>query len=122
MKEFILYRLLPFLLLVLFGLIMISGDYLKQPLSREDDVMHYLDAAIKSVEAENWDDATHSLSHVNRSFQPVIKRIQFSVERNEINQFTLCIERTKGFIQGHEKSGALAELEEAHYLWDELGK
>ncbi|KAA9012229.1 DUF4363 family protein [Niallia endozanthoxylica] len=122
MKEFFLYRIIPFLLIGIFVLIMHSAVFLKQPFSKEDDVVRYLNAASENIQSENWEEASKNLAKVNKAFETVVKRIQFSVERNEVNMFDQTIEKTKGFVTVKEKAGAMAELSEAQHVWDQLEK
>ncbi len=122
MKEFFLYRIIPFLLIGIFVLIMHSATFLKQPFSKEDDVVHYLNAASESIQSENWEEASKNLAKVNDAFEMVVKRIQFSVERDEVSMFNKAIEKTKSFVTVKEKAGAMAELSEAQHVWDQLEK
>jgi hypothetical protein len=48
--------------------------------------------------------------------------MQFSAEKNEIEDFTTCIARLRGAIQMQDKSNAIIELYEAYEHWVDIGK
>lgn len=122
MKHFVLYSVLPFLLIAAFVAIMNAGVLLKKPFSQDDDVMYYLELTNDNIEQQKWQQAEKNLKKMEKAFNNVVKRIQYSVERDELNEFTTSLNRAKGFIEANEAGGAKAELKEAQYLWEDLGK
>ncbi|MGD6941958.1 DUF4363 family protein [Cytobacillus gottheilii] len=121
MRHFILYKLLPICILLFFIAIMQSGITLKQPFSKDEDILFYIGAIESNIISEQWDIASAELKKLEKAYNIVKKRIQYSVERDELDSFTTCIEKSEGYIQAHEQGGALAELNEARNLWDGLG-
>lgn len=115
-------KLIPITMVGLFVIMMTSGSFLKKPLNDEDDVMLHIQQLKENVQNEQWEVASDHLEKTIQAWKKVVKRIQFSVERDEINSFRKTLERTKGFIKAEEKGGALAEIDEAHHIWTELGK
>lgn len=116
------FKLIPIISIIIFILIMTTGSLLKKPLFGDDDVIHYIDDVRDKIKNENWEMASDQLKKAQKSWKKVVHRIQFSTERSEINSLKVNLERTHGFISAKDKSGALAELSEARYIWTELGK
>jgi len=112
---------LPFLLLTVFVLVMLSGNYLKQPRGVTDNVPQYMTRLQESIIKQDWEGAEANLKKLNTAWQQVIPRIQYSVERNEMNEIDINLARLKGFIAAKDQAGALAELSEAEEQWNQLG-
>ncbi|MBD7937776.1 DUF4363 family protein [Cytobacillus sp. Sa5YUA1] len=122
MKEFILYKLIPFLILAIFIFTMKSGDFLKQPLVDGDDVIGMLSLVEQSIQEGDWKSAKKQINQAKEGFLTVQKRVQFSVEKNELNQIGTSLNRAIGFIDVHDQGGAKAEIEEIKFAWEGLGK
>ncbi|WP_080845902.1 DUF4363 family protein [Cytobacillus gottheilii] len=122
MKRFMLYKLIPVIILLLFIAIMQSGIPLKQPFTKKEDILFYMDRIEKHILSEQWEVASGDLHKLEQAYSVIKKRIQFSVERDELDSFTTAIKKASGYIHAHEQGGALAELNEARYLWEGLGK
>ena len=113
---------IPIVVLVFFVLVMLSGDVLKQSLGKDDNVPQSIEAVIQDVSRDNWEAALQNTDALERVWDKVVTRVQFSVERNEINAFSTNIARLKGALQAKDKSIALTELNEAYEHWKDLGK
>ncbi|MGY0693913.1 DUF4363 family protein [Virgibacillus sp. FSP13] len=116
------FKIIPIILIGLFIFVMTSGSLLKKPMFGDDDVAHYIHNVKESVHDKSWKTASKNLNKAQKAWKKVIPRIQFSVERDEMNMFGKKLERTQAFISAKEKGSALAELAEAQYLWKEFGK
>jgi hypothetical protein len=121
MKKIIAYGI-PVIMLTVFISIMISGQYLKRPITQEEDVEKYIDLVTKDVIDENWDKAKQNTVKLTNAWNKVIPRIQFSVERDEVYCLNLNLARLSGEITGEDKSGALAEIGDINENWKELGR
>lgn len=121
MRKFIVAAI-PIAALVLFVCIMLSGSFLKKPFGKKDDVAHTIDKIKENVNHESWDEAALEVDELDNAWMKVLKRIQFSEERDEINFLTSNIARVRGAVCAKDKSGALIELSEADSHWKELGK
>jgi len=113
---------IPVATLIVFILVMISGNFLKKPLGGDDDVPGSIEKTIRSVIDENWDEAGTMADQLQRAWDKVVARVQFSSERDEINALSMNLARLRGAIIAKDKSGALMELKEAYEHWEELGK
>lgn len=120
MKAFGL-KILPVLSICMFILIMTTGTFLKAPLIGDDDVIHYVNNVKGYIKEDNWDKASTELRRGQEAWKKVVKRIQFSSERNEINSLMINLKRAQGYIKAKNKGGALAEISEVEFIWSELG-
>lgn len=114
--------IIPIILLGLFILAMTTGGLLKKPMSDEDDLISFIEKTEKEVLNQDWKKASTHLSDAKKAWKKVVRRIQFSAERDEINELHKTLDRTRGFIEAKDKGGAMAELAEARNIWKELGK
>jgi prephenate dehydrogenase len=121
MRKFLVI-VIPIVTLVLFVLIMLSGDVLKKSLRSDDNIPQSIESLIKDVDTEDWEAAYQDTERLNSAWRKVTKRIQFSSERNEINDFSKSLARLRGAIQAKDKSSGLQELNEAYEHWKDLGK
>lgn len=114
--------IIPIILIAIFIAVMTTGALLKKPMSKEDDLIHIIELLEKEVLDQNWDEASGHLDDAKKAWTKVVRRIQFSAERDEINELHKALDRTNGFIKAADKGGAMAELAEARNIWKELGK
>ncbi len=121
MRKFLVMAI-PIATLVLFICIMLSGSFLKKPFGKNDDVAQMLEKITVDVNKEAWDEALVNVDELDNAWKKVIKRIQFSEERDEINYLTSNIARLQGAVSAKDKSDALVELNDANSHWKELGK
>ena len=121
MRKFIV-TVIPIVTLALFVCIMISGSFLKKPFGKNDDVAQTIEQMLKDVNNEAWDEAVIKVDKLDNAWKKVIKRIQFSEERDEINFLSSNIARLRGAVSAKDKADALMELNDAYNHWKELGK
>ena len=121
MRKFLVIAI-PIVTLVFFVLVMLSGDILKQPLGRDDNIPQSIETVIQDVNHNDWETATKNTDNLNKVWDKVVSRIQYSSERDEINAITMNIARLRGGIQAKNKPIALTELSEAYEHWKQLGK
>lgn len=121
MRRFLVIAI-PIVTLVFFVMVMLSGNILKQSLVGDDNIPQSIETTIQAVNHENWEAANQNTANLNRVWDRVVTRVQFSSERDEINAFSINIARLRGAIQAKDKSIALTELSEAYEHWKELGK
>lgn len=121
MRKFIVAAI-PIATLVIFICVMISGNFLKKSFGNEDDVAETIDKLTTEINNESWDEAIVEVDVLDIAWRKVMKRIQFSEERDEINFLTSNIARLKGAIVAKDKSDSLMELNDALSHWEELGR
>ena len=113
---------IPIAALVLFIGIMISGNFLKKSFGKNDDMAGTIEKLMEDVSNEAWDKVAVEVDELDRAWSKVSKRIQFSEERDEINNLTSNIARLRGAVSAKDKSDALVELNDAYSHWNELGR
>lgn len=115
-------KALPIITILFFILIMFSSNILKYSMNEYDNVPKSIEFIINDIESENWIDANNRAEDLSVIWSNVVKKIQFSSERNQIDSFDITIARLHGAIMAKDKSAALAELNEAYKHWDDIGK
>lgn len=113
---------IPVVTIAFFLLIMLSTTFLKKPLGKDDNVPMAIEMLMNDVRKEKWEEANKKTDQLNNAWQKVVKRVQFSAERDEINSFTMNVARLRGAIMAKDKASALVELREAYEHWKEIGK
>lgn len=107
-------------ILILFIALMNSGNYLRKPMTGSDDVAFYLEQVENKVNQSKWEEAQQDDSRLNRAWKQIIPRIQFSVEKDEINAINVSLARLSSYIGSRDKTEARAELREAREHWASL--
>ena len=120
MRKF-LVRAIPIVTLVGFILIMFSVNFLKNPSEKGDNIPMMIENIIHDVSNENWEKVSEGSKDLERVWKKVVRRVQFSAERDELNAFKRSLARLRGAILAQDKSNALMELNEAHEHWKGLG-
>lgn len=120
MRRFLVIAI-PIAALVFFVCIMLSGSFLKKPFGKNDDVVQEIENLTEDVYNESWEEASRKVEDLDLAWKTVLKRIQFSSERDEINDITSNIARLRGAVLAQDKSNSLIELKDAYQHWNELG-
>ena len=121
MKE-IKFYIIPVLTLIVFTAIMTTGGILKRPFSKTDNVMGCMENLKKDTADEKWEQADKDLKNLKTAWNIVKKRVQFSVERDEMNLIDTNIAKIEGALTIHDKSFIIIELSEMKGHWNELEK
>ncbi|MDD3852989.1 MAG: DUF4363 family protein [Syntrophomonadaceae bacterium] len=122
MMSKVMNYILPITLLVFFILVMNSGDFLKQPRGSQDNVIHYLNQVENEIKQQEWDTALQEHQNLSAAWDKIVPRIQFSVEKAEINKVNVNLARLKVFIEVNDHNAARAEISEIREHWDNLNK
>lgn len=121
MKKFFSY-LIPISLLICFIIIMNSGDYLKKPQGVNDDFEMYASYLEHDLQTLSWDKAEEDFELFYNAWNIIIPRIQFSVEKEEINKINVNLARLESFIISKNTDFARAELNEIKEHWKNLNQ
>lgn len=114
--------IIPILTILLFVAVMTTGGLLKKPFRHNDDVVTNIEIMRKDINEEKWDKARRDLENIKTSWEIVKKRVQFSVERDEMILIDTNISRIEGALPVQDKSFISIELSEMKNHWDELEK
>lgn len=121
MRKFLVIAI-PTLSLILFSLIMLSGGILKKTSVNGMNIPETIQLAVDDIKSENWNAANEKSENLSNTWDKVVKRIQYSSERDEINSFNTSIAHLKGAIAAQDKSASLMALNEAYEHWDGVGR
>jgi hypothetical protein len=121
MRKFLVISI-PIAALVSFVLIMLSGNVLKNSFGKNDNIPESIQLITQDIQSENWDSANEKVENLSTAWKGIVKRIQFSSERDEINSFDASVARLRGAIMAQDKSASFMELNEAYEHWEGLGK
>lgn len=120
MRKFLVIAI-PIVTLTIFTLIMFSSSILKRTFVNDDNIPDSIHSIIQDIESENWDAASYKTDNLKIKWEKVVKKVQFSSERDELNSFSTNIARLHGSIKAKDKSNSYSELNEALDHWTELG-
>jgi len=67
-----------------------------------------------------WDEAESELRTLEKVYSAARPRIQFSMERNEMNDVEVSLTRLHSYLVAADSTGALVSTEEARYHWANL--
>ena len=121
MRKFLVIAI-PVVAIVAFILIMISDNWLKNSLGDGENIPDIISGVIEDINDEKWDETENGIRKLESSWDRVINRVQFSVERDEINSFDSNLARLKGTVLARDKAGSLAEIYEALEHWKGMGR
>lgn len=121
MRKFLIVTI-PIITIVCFILVMLSGSYLKKSFYKDDNIPELIQVITENINYEKWEEASNNTEKLNEAWNKIVKRVQFSSERDEINGFSFSLARLRGSIQGKDKASSFSELSEAYEHWKELGK
>ncbi|WP_273323639.1 DUF4363 family protein [Vallitalea guaymasensis] len=108
------------ILLAIFILIMNSGGFLKKPFTDQDDVETLLQNLNEDIVNGDWEKGQDDIEKLKDAWNMVSKRVQFSVERDDIMGIELSIARLKGSIRGKNIEQCLIGFEELKLYWNNL--
>lgn len=121
MRKFLTIAI-PIVTIAFFVCIMLSGGFLKQPLGKNDDIPQHIENLVQNVNEEAWDEVGTEVEDFEQAWKTVSFRVQFSSELDEINSLSENISRLRGAALAQDKAGALMELYEAQYHWEQLDR
>jgi hypothetical protein len=121
MRKFMVI-IIPIVTLVIFIAVMESDIFLKRPLGKNDNIPDSINLVINDIQQNKWEKADKDTDRLSKSWKKVVKRVQFSSERDEINEFSINLARLRGFILAKDKPGSFSALYEAYEHWEDLGK
>lgn len=122
MVKKIIAILIPVGLLVFFIIIMCSASFLKEPLGDKDNVPAIIDEIKTDINTGNWVGASDSADRLEKAWDIIIKRVQFSAEIEELRRVKTSLARLKGYIEATDRAGSLAELGEVKEHWTDIGE
>ncbi|MBB6448285.1 hypothetical protein HNR44_000234 [Geomicrobium halophilum] len=120
MKKFLLFSV-PSLFLILSVVLMTGGSWIKEPMGAHDDLFSYVQNIEHFIEEENWEEASEEHQNAQQAWDTISKRIQYSVEREDMLAISETLSRIEGGIKEEDTSSISPELYYFYELWSELG-
>lgn len=108
------YYLIVVMALLFFVAVMNSGSFLARGLSDDFRDMRH------SLQSEEWKQAEINCQDLMLAWRNTVARIQFSVEKDEINAINVNLARMKAHIELRQNNEAYVELLEAMEHWENL--
>lgn len=108
--------------LVIFIVIMNSGGMMKKSFSNLDDVEDLITELDDDIIKGNWAKGLEDIDKLKLAWNKVEKRVQFSVERVDLEGISLSIARLKGSIRSENQDESFIGLEELKSYWYHLEK
>jgi len=108
--------------LVLFALLLNSGQVLKRPMGQDDRVEGGLHAVEIAVLKGEWSTAEREWERVHIGAMNVGRRIEVAAERDELQDFYEEMARLRGSIQAQERGASLEHVSVLKALFDEFGR
>ncbi|WP_040210443.1 DUF4363 family protein [Clostridium polynesiense] len=121
MRKFLVVSI-PIATIAVFMIIMLSGSILKRPLGNDDNFQGSVDAVMQDVLEEDWERADKDAEKLNEVWKKILRRVQFSAERDEINALSASLARLEGAILAEDKASAVIELCASLEHWEGLGR
>jgi hypothetical protein len=101
---------------------MISDNFLKKPMGTDDNMPEYIQSIMQDISGDKWNEASNKTEQLSKAWKKVVKRIQFSAEKDEMDALSTSIARLRGAIEAKDKPGAFMELNEIYQHWEDVGK
>lgn len=121
MKKF-LVRAIPIVALTISVLVMLSDNFLKKPITENDDVPKSIALVMDSIQENEWELASKNTENLSEVWKKVARRVQFSAEKDEMDDIAKSIARLRGAIQARDQTNALMELQETYEHWKNIGR
>lgn len=124
-KDFIkktLAYLIPFFILAAFLFLLSSSSYLKENLEENRKIPVVLKELDTLVAAHSWKEAESKVEILTFLWEKSAPKLQISSEEDDMKNFSLGLQRLKGFLRGKDDSSALAEIGILKLTWEQLGK
>ena len=112
--------LIPLVFLVASILIMLSGRVLKKTY-HGDEIPGMLDSIATNIKDEEWNEAIKATKVIKTRFTKITKLIQFSVERDQLEEFKLNLALLEGYLDTNDEKNAVATVYLLKQYWQELG-
>ncbi len=108
-------------LLASFLFVLAGGVWLKRPLAPGEDVAGLMQALEASLErGPDWDEGARLQREVERAWARVEPRIQLSVEKDDMEEFTDQLVRLKAAIEAQDEALAREALALMKAAWNRM--
>ncbi len=116
----VIYYSLVLLIMAASVFVMNGYHYLARPHGPVDNVPLHMTALKASLDQHSWYQADQQYQGLNTAWQKIKPRIQFSVEKDEMDAIDLGLARLGVFIRAQDQIRAAVELSEIEAHWSDL--
>ncbi|WP_053220296.1 DUF4363 family protein [Virgibacillus senegalensis] len=121
MKKFLLY-FIPLLTLAVFIAVMNSGAFLKQPIGKDDRLYESIQNLEADIKDKNWKKAKSEAIYMEKAWDKVVRRIQYSVEKEHILEIDGTISRIRGGVEAKDDQSVMEEIYYYYGQWEQLAR
>lgn len=114
------YYTVVVLIMALCLAVMNGGHYLSKAHGDLDNVPRHVSQVKSALEGEDWDEANQHYQALKTAWQKIKPRIQFSVEKDEMNAIDFSLARLGAYIRWEDQTEAWVELSEIESHWKDL--
>ena len=99
-----------------------SGSLLKQAYGNEENnVLMHVQNVERYAKEDSWQEARKELRKAKSAWDTISKRVQFSVERDEMIDISLSLSKLEGAIITEDSDLIFQELYTFYFSWESLG-
>lgn len=120
-KRIFLYGLIACSICVIF-LFAAGTNYLKKPLSHDDNVQLHISRINSMVDKGDWSQVELELKDLETAWSKVAKRIQFTGEEDDIKKINESLYRLKFMLKIKDLASIKQELATIEFSWNDIGK
>ncbi|SFE36551.1 protein of unknown function [Alteribacillus iranensis] len=120
LNKMLLYCI-PTLFMLLSAALLAGGTWIKEPLGEKHDIMAQMEYMHSLIDKKEWEKASDEYDNVEASWETISKRVQFSVERDDLEAINETLAKIKGGMKQKDTSIVYPELYYFYELWEQLG-
>lgn len=113
---------IPIFFLAICIMAMLSGPLLKKPWKEEENILQYINNIQVYCKEGEWDRSEKEIDKVEKAWESILRRVQYTSEVDEIDDIYNNIARMKGGIMAKDLGITLGSTEEIKTNWENLGK
>ena len=113
---------IPIIFLAICIMAMLSGPLLKNPWTEDENIISFIDNIERFSEENQWEQSEKEVEKVEKAWESILKRVQYTSEVDEIDDIYNNIARMKGGIRAKDLGITLGATEEIKTNWENLGK
>lgn len=113
---------IPTLVMLLFALLLNTGDLLKRPLGTHDDIPGGMERLEAALEAADWSGAEGARAELGAAMDRVRPRIELAAELSELNRFYEVLALLRGAIRARDRSASHQHLALLRLIYEDLGR
>jgi len=115
------YYGIPILSMAVIVGILFSGNFLKKPMTGDDDVVESLDSVVELALTDRWEEASEKAEGMQRAWEKVRGRVYLTSASDDMEIFDMSISELLGAIEGRDEVQVRITHRRLLSLWEDLG-